>query len=52
MKFAAVEAIAGAVEEPTPGRILPSPFNRSVAVNVADRVEEAARRAGVCYDGC
>jgi malate dehydrogenase (oxaloacetate-decarboxylating) len=52
MKFAAVEAIAGAVEEPTPGRILPSPFNRSVAVNVAARVEEAARQAGVCYESC
>ena len=52
MKLAAVDAIAAAVEEPTPGRILPSPFDRSVAVNVAERVAEAARRAGVCLEGC
>ena len=51
MKFAAVEAITGAVDEPTPGRILPSPFDRSVVVNVAARVEEAARRTEVCYPG-
>ncbi len=48
MKMAAVEAIAGAVEEPTPGRILPSPFNRSIAPQVARAVAEAARQSGVC----
>ncbi len=48
MMHAAVEAIAGAVEEPTPNRILPAPFNRNVAVRVADAVREAAVRDGVC----
>jgi malate dehydrogenase (oxaloacetate-decarboxylating) len=52
MKLAAVDAIAEAVEEPAAGRILPSPFDRSVAVAVADRVAQAARRAGVCLEGC
>jgi len=47
MKLAAMEAIAGCVEEPTPKRILPSPFNRSVAQRVARAVSEAARNAGV-----
>ena len=50
MKFAAMEAIAESVHEPTPGRILPHPFNRSVAVEVARRVAEAARASGVCHD--
>ncbi|MCK5944745.1 MAG: NADP-dependent malic enzyme [Planctomycetes bacterium] len=50
MKWAAVEAIAAAAGEPAPKRILPAPFDRSVAVVVADRVAEAARRAGVCID--
>ena len=52
MKFAAVDAIAGAVAEPTPGRILPEPFDRSVAVTVAHVVADAARRAGICHHGC
>jgi malate dehydrogenase (oxaloacetate-decarboxylating) len=49
MLYAAVEAIAGACEEPTPHRILPPPFDRSVAVKVAHAVAEQARLDGVCY---
>ena len=49
MKYAAIEAIAEAVLEPTPGRILPAPFNRSVVVEVARRVAAAARDSGVCH---
>jgi len=49
MKYAAVDAIVACVEDPTPRRILPSPFNRSVAVNVADKVAQAARECGVCH---
>lgn len=48
MKFAAVEAIAAAAGEPSPHRILPAAFDRSVAVSVADRVAEAARESGAC----
>ena len=48
MKFAAVDAIVQAVDEPTPRRILPAVFDRSVAVQVAERVAEAARAASVC----
>lgn len=48
MKFSAVQAIAGCVEEPTKNHILPAPFNRSVAVKVANAVADAARKAGVC----
>jgi malate dehydrogenase (oxaloacetate-decarboxylating) len=49
MKLAAVDAIVSCVDEPTPGRILPTPFDRSVSVRVAAAVAEAARRAGVCH---
>jgi len=49
MKFAAVQAIADAVGDPAPGRILPAPFDRSVAVQVAREVAEAARREDVCF---
>jgi len=49
MKLAAMDALVGAIEEPTPNRILPSPFNRSVAVAVADAVAAAAKRTGVCH---
>ena len=49
MKLAAVDAIAGCVEEPTPRRILPPAFDRSVAVAVADAVRQAALAAGVCH---
>jgi malate dehydrogenase (oxaloacetate-decarboxylating) len=47
MKLAAMESIAGCGDEPTLKRILPSPFNRSVAQKVAHAVSEAARNAGV-----
>lgn len=48
MKFAAIEAIAEAAGDPAPKRILPAPFDRSVAVRVAERVAAAARESGVC----
>lgn len=50
MKFAAIDAIADAVSEPTAGQVLPGAFDRSVAVAVAKAVSEAARNADVCYD--
>ncbi len=49
MKFAAIEAITQAVEEPTTNRILPEAFDRSVAVQVSKHVAEAARLSGVCH---
>ncbi|MEM7306834.1 MAG: NADP-dependent malic enzyme [Planctomycetota bacterium] len=49
MKFAAVDAIVESVGEPTPGRILPAAFDRSVAVAVAHAVKEAAESGDVCY---
>lgn len=48
MKFAAIQAITSCVPEPTAGVILPSPFDRSVAVRVANAVAAAARADGVC----
>ena len=48
MKFAAIEAIAEAAGEPSPKRILPTVFDRSVAVTVAERVADAARESGAC----
>ncbi len=50
MKFAAVEAIADCVEEPTQHHILPPPFDLSVSVKVAEAVATAAREAAVCYE--
>ncbi len=47
MMHAAVDAIAGCVEEPTRNRILPAPFNRNVAVRVARAVSAAAVQDGV-----
>lgn len=47
MKFAAIQAIADHVVEPTPNAILPPAFDRSVAVEVARAVAEAARHDGV-----
>ena len=47
MKFAAIQAIADQVVEPTPHAILPPAFDRSVAVAVAHAVAEAARKDGV-----
>ena len=49
MKLAAVDAITNCIEEPTPHRILPLAFDRSVAVQVADAVREAAVVANVCH---
>ena len=48
MKFAAIEAIAASAGEPSPKRVLPTAFDRSVAVAVADRVAAAAQQSGVC----
>ncbi len=50
MKYAAIEAITSCVLEPSASMILPSPFDRSVAVKVARAVAEAAQRDGVCHD--
>ena len=49
MKLAAADAIASAVSESeiSPYYIVPSVFNKGVAVQVASRVAEAARRDGV-----
>ncbi|MDA8278629.1 MAG: NAD-dependent malic enzyme [Actinomycetota bacterium] len=49
MKLAAADAIASAVSEAeiSPYYIVPSVFNKSVAIQVASRVAEAARREGV-----
>jgi len=49
MKLAAVEALCAHVDEPTPGRVLPEAFDRSVASAVAARVAAAARSSGVCH---
>ncbi len=49
MKLAAVDALVEAVDEPSACRILPAPFDRSVAVEVANRVAGAARQSGVCH---
>ncbi|MFT5689892.1 MAG: malate dehydrogenase (oxaloacetate-decarboxylating) [Planctomycetota bacterium] len=51
MKFAAIDAISNAVKSPNAECILPSPFDRSVAVAVAREVAAAAIRDGVCHDG-
>ena len=50
MKWAAIEAIAKAAGEPSPKRILPAAFDRSVAVAVAARVADAARDSGACVE--
>ncbi len=49
MKLAAADAIASAVSEAeiSPYYIVPSVFNKNVAIQVASRVAEAARREGV-----
>ena len=49
MKLAAVDAITSCIEDPTPRRILPLAFDRSVAVQVAQVVREAALAAKVCH---
>jgi malate dehydrogenase (oxaloacetate-decarboxylating) len=48
MKVAAAQALASAVIEPTPERILPDPLDRSVAPRLGEAVAAAARRSGVC----
>ncbi len=48
MKVAAAQALATAVIEPTPERILPDPLDRGVAPRIAAAVTAAARRTGVC----
>jgi len=48
MKVAAAQALATAVIEPTPERILPDPLDKSVAARIGDAVATAARRTGVC----
>ena len=47
MKLAAVDALVEHLEEPTPHCVLPLPFDRSVAVRVANKVADAARTSGV-----
>ena len=51
MQFAAVEALAACVEKPVPERILPPPFDRSVAQRVAAAVADQARSCGVSRVG-
>ena len=51
MKFAAIQALVDAVDNPNPKQVLPLPFDRSVAESVARRVAAAARAAGVCLPG-
>ena len=46
MMHATVDAIAACVVEPTPRRILPAAFDRSVAVRVANAVRAEAERCG------
>ena len=48
MKVAAAQALATAVIEPTPERILPDALDKSVAPRIGDAVATAARRTGVC----
>ena len=51
MKFAAIDAIVEHVADPAPRQVLPTAFDRSVAVAVARRVADAARsEEGVCYE--
>jgi malate dehydrogenase (oxaloacetate-decarboxylating) len=48
MKAAASEALAAAVIDPTPERILPDPLDKALAYRIGDAVAAAARRTGVC----
>lgn len=47
MKLAAVHALAEAVGEPTPERVLPDPLDKGVADQVAQAVRQAALESGV-----
>lgn len=44
MKFAAARALAAAVKNPTPDRVLPGPFDEGIAEAVAEAVAAAWRR--------
>ena len=48
MKVAAAQALACAVLEPTPERILPDPLDKHLAYRIGDAVAAAARRTRVC----
>ena len=48
MKIAAAQALASAVLEPTPERILPDPLDKQLAYRIGEAVATAARRTGVC----
>jgi malate dehydrogenase (oxaloacetate-decarboxylating) len=48
MKVAAAQALAGALPEPTPERILPDPLDKRIAYRIGEAVATAARRSGVC----
>jgi len=48
MKVAAALALASAVREPTPERILPEPLDKQLAYRIGEAVASAARRTGVC----
>jgi malate dehydrogenase (oxaloacetate-decarboxylating) len=48
MKLAAAEALAAAVIEPTPERVLPNPLDKSVPYRIAEAVAAAARRTAAC----
>ena len=50
MKWAAVDAIAASVPEPTAGVILPPAFDRSVASRVASAVAAACRESRACHE--
>jgi malate dehydrogenase (oxaloacetate-decarboxylating) len=47
MKIAAAEALAGMVKKPTVDKIIPSPFDKGVALIVADAVKKAAKKTRV-----
>jgi malate dehydrogenase (oxaloacetate-decarboxylating) len=47
MKLAAAVAIAGCVDDPTPGQVVPSVFDERVVVAVAEAVASTARAEGI-----
>ena len=44
MKLAAAQALADAVDQPPPQKILPTPLDRTVAPKVAEAVRNAAQQ--------
>jgi len=48
MKVSAAKALAAAVIEPTPDRVLPDPLDKQLAYRIGAAVADAARRTGVC----